>query len=182
MQQEEHLMQKECHTWRCWGRRNFAEFREEKRRTSGVSDTLKSKPPLLLRHAEPLSWPCFRLLYPSAQLQIPRSLSAPMKGTASPATAFSFILNCNWTLPLVSHPGSLPPAWPSQSPVIPLSVPGNQVYLALKLKSSKTKICGYREDKQNAGDSNSRSGCLLELVRSENVTLLLPVTKIPTFL
>ena len=75
VQQEEHLMQKECHTWRCWGRRNLAEFREEKRRTSGVSDTLKSKPPLLLRHAEPLSWPCFRLLYPSAQLQIPRSLS-----------------------------------------------------------------------------------------------------------
>lgn len=119
--------------WRVQGR---------EKKTSGVSDTIKSKPPVLLRHVEPLSWPYFRLLCQSAQLQAPRPLSAPRKATASPATAFSFILNCNQNLPLVSHPGSLPPTWPSQSPVIPLSVTVNQVYLTLKLKSSKTKICG----------------------------------------
>ena len=120
--------------WRVQGR---------EKKTSGMSDTIKSKPPVLLRHIEPLSWPSTNwLLRQSAQLQAPRPLSAPRKATASPATAFSFILNCNRNLPLVSHPGSLPPTWPSQSPVIPLSVTVNLVYLTLKLKSSKTKICG----------------------------------------
>ena len=78
--------------WRVQGR---------EKKTSGVSDTIKSKPPVLLRHVEPLSWPYFRLLCQSAQLQAPRPLSAPRKATASPATAFSFILNCNQNLPLV---------------------------------------------------------------------------------
>ena len=64
--------------WRVQGR---------EKKTSGVSDTIKSKPPVLLRHVEPLSWPYFRLLCQSAQLQAPRPLSAPRNANAAVPTS-----------------------------------------------------------------------------------------------